>query len=253
MNSTGEATLNQLWCFMSEETIKLITHQSTTGDSPLRQLISRKWLIALSLLFGIGVCTYLKIHNNPQRQARLQVEKLGGWTGRAHSFWQVFGIRLPIRFDYGNTVQLVLDRPSITDEDVIPILLALPDLDVVKLDYSQISDDTLNALPERGISELSLVNTPVSDDGMRAVAMSCTYHCSVDLTGTEISDVGLKELENVSDMGRIKLSGTKITDAGFLSFVRNGPTCVIDVRGTDLSPEAVEQARQIKAPNLIQY
>lgn len=207
---------------------------------------NRRVLIPLFLM--LSFVTYVSLHGQTERHAIKVVEELGGWTSKEHS------IRVPwvnqTLLNYGNLDAVILNRPSITDEDVIPILNDLPYIRSIHLDVCGITDQTLKHIGGRSWYSVSLLGTGVTDAGMESLA-SCPSIEILILTGTSIGDEGLKSLANRQRIGHLNLSGTKITDAGFLNFIRTGPPCVIVIKDTNISPEAIAQARTLTAPTFI--
>ncbi len=214
--------------------------------TPRQWLGDRRVLIPVLLMFSIVAYAYL--HGQTQRRAMKAVEQLGGWTSKERSIYLPWWDRELL--SYGNLRTVVLNRPSITDEDVIPILNDLPDIRCIHLDVCGITDQTLEHIGGRSWYSVSLLGTGVTDAGMESLG-SCPSVDMLNLTGTSIGDGGLKSLAKIKHIGHLDLSGTKITDAGLLNFIRTGPTCVIVISDTNISPEAIAKARSLSSPTFI--
>lgn len=181
---------------------------------------------------------------------RLEVQKLGGRVSASS-----FTLPAPLQafsFETGPIIQLVLNRPDITDNQVIELLRQLPDLQYVYLDSCSVSDEVLKELTSHDLQHLSVMNTNISDNGLRHLIKGRVMYLNVQ--GTNVTDAGLKTLKSVSSLGRIELGRTKITAAGLIDFVQNGPRCVINVSELPLSDETIAKAKtMVEDPNFIEH
>lgn len=223
----------------------------TSDDSASHQVVwhQSKWIRISLLVVGI-ILLYLVvvyISKAEERLARIKVGALDGGTIEA-------AITIPIPFfknvliSSGEIKGVVLNGAHVTDNDIIPLLEALPDLSALHLDSCSVTDKTLAAIKDRPIVELSLVNTLVTDEGMASI-VSIPNPMMLSLRNADITDHGLLTLGKGSFIGRLDLGGTKITDAGLIQFAKSGCRVVLTVRDTAVTKEGIEKALSLN-PNL---
>jgi Leucine-rich repeat (LRR) protein len=118
--------------------------------------------------------------------------------------------------------------------------LRLPELYSVHLMNSPISDAGLKALAEcSSPAQLVLRDCrDVSDEGL-AHLKDLIQLTSLDLSGTNITDAGLVHLQTMQRLQHLKLERTKITDAGLAHLARLSKLDHIHLAETGVNPEAV--------------
>lgn len=103
-------------------------------------------------------------------------------------------------------------------------------LESLELNHTQVVDTAVEEFRSREkLKFLSFRNTPVSDAGLRYFPASVNH---LDLSGTRISDEGIKLLMMPAPLMELKLSGTNISDKG----VEHLPmTTDLDLSGTKVT------------------
>lgn len=118
-----------------------------------------------------------------------------------------------------------LDRTGRIDSDILAALVTLPEL------------------------TLELRSLPLSDEGLKSLLAKVTL-AGLDVSGSEISDRGLRELISVPPRLRLlDLSFTRITDGGLKSIASQSELrylALIDCRVTDNSIDSLVQLRKLR-------
>jgi hypothetical protein len=88
---------------------------------------------------------------------------------------------------------------------------------VVDMKGAAVTDDLVEKLREAGrVAEIDLSNSTVTDAHlalMREKGVSLTFY-RVDLSNTAVTDAGLEKLEGLPFLVNLKLTGTRVTQAG---------------------------------------
>jgi len=139
---------------------------------------------------------------------------------------------------------LDLGKTSITDGHLHGPL-ALRNLVTLRLDLTQIGDETLAQLAAsecKGLRILSLAGTRVSDQGLKHVAGLAQLE-ELDLRATAISDEGTEHLKSLAGLKRLVLGQTGITDAGLASLSEIKGLQHLYLDGTQVTPKGLEVLR----------
>lgn len=98
---------------------------------------------------------------------------------------------------------------------------------------------------------LHLSNTKVTDNGMKWV-LSLKELCSLNLTATRITDLGMKEL-SVLPLSSLNVSGTKITDSGLIKMLSltKARMSILRVANTGITDKAVQELSACKRLHLL--
>jgi internalin A len=110
-------------------------------------------------------------------------------------------------------VALDLHDSPVTDNDMLPVL-ACTQLQMVNLSGTQVGDAGLACLRNLvGVRELWLTGTNVSDEGIKMIA-GFGHLKSISLARTQVSDAGLKQLESLTELEILHVGETSISDEG---------------------------------------
>jgi hypothetical protein len=164
-----------------------------------------------------------------------------------------------------------LNLDGIVDADAyMPYLFAFPNLEVLRLGASGITNDGLRAMPAfRRLKEIYLFGNPITDEGLVELGRMPTLEV-VGVEGSGISDGGVKILAEslprllkagliaprITDQGmktlaaslpllrELRLYGTAITESAVPWLARLTRLEKLDLRGTSLSGDAVDRLRR---------
>lgn len=113
----------------------------------------------------------------------------------------------------------------------------------------RIDPDILTALQPLPELTLELRSVPLSDEGLKSLVAKVTL-AGLDLSGSEISDCGLREFGSVPPRLRLlDLSFTRITDEGLKSIASQSELrhlALIECRVTDSSIDSLMQLRKLR-------
>ncbi|MDW7996018.1 MAG: hypothetical protein RMI91_15330 [Gemmatales bacterium] len=134
----------------------------------------------------------------------------------------------------------------------------------LRLSYDQITDSTLATLREAGllhtlsrtsvpnnkrprnaeeVTELDLSGTRVTDAGLKELA-ALKKLTELNLQRTPITDAGLKELAALQNLRKLQLWNTRITDAGLKELARLKSLAVLCVGGTKVTQRGIAELRE---------
>jgi hypothetical protein len=136
---------------------------------------------------------------------------------------------LCVRLDLGPRDKIVNGQRHVTltgwDRDDYSVLRLLPDVSVLQMANSDVTDQVLERL--RGIDSLQ----------------------ELDLNGTQVTDTGLAILRELPALTALRLARTNITDKGFRDVLLTKDSLMqLDLQHTQVSREAVKMWRGAK-PN----
>ena len=158
---------------------------------------------------------------------------------------------------------LYLDRTKVTDEG-LKDLAPLRKLTTLYLDRTKVTDRTLAVLREinllhamtnayaasgsrpskpEDVTRLNLSGTQVTDKGLKELG-ALKNLAGLDLSGTKVTDEGLKELAPLQNLTRINLSGTKVTDAGLKALAALKNLTTLDLDGTRVTDAGVKELQK---------
>ncbi|XZE52924.1 protein kinase domain-containing protein [Planctomycetaceae bacterium SH139] len=143
---------------------------------------------------------------------------------------------------------LDVNGTNVTEDGLMQVLPKLKNLRTVSLDDLPVTDRTMDVVAKLPLSgTLSLKNTMITDAGLsrfRDMKVS-----SLDLSGTEVSDEGMRYLQNVfNDSGNFTLSlaGTRVTDAS-LKYLEGKPCWNLDLSNTTVGDGGIDSLRKLKS------
>ncbi|MBZ0189556.1 MAG: hypothetical protein K8F91_25140 [Candidatus Obscuribacterales bacterium] len=111
-----------------------------------------------------------------------------------------------------NAEKIVFDYYEMTD-DSLAYLASMKQLKTLSLSFTRISDKGLAHLTGLPLLDLSLVETAVTDQGLKELGKINSLRF-LDLSATDITDRGLPYLRPLSSLSDIHLTATHITDNG---------------------------------------
>jgi predicted Ser/Thr protein kinase len=116
-------------------------------------------------------------------------------------------------------VQVVLSGRPATDDD-LAVLSAFPDLEVLDLSRTQVTDAGMRRLAGlKRLRELVLFKTAVGDAGMQAVGQLTALE-TLELQFTGVGDAGLGRLTGLARLRDLSLVRTRVTSAGMAHVAR---------------------------------
>jgi hypothetical protein len=120
------------------------------------------------------------------------------------------------------------------------------------------ADETKDAVSDAGLrhvaglAELEYLafsaGHPHVTDASAEYIGKCRQLETLDLSGTRITDVGLRQLRGLSRLRKLKLSGTKINDAAILHLARLSSLEVLTLQSTHITNEGMQKLR-LALPN----
>lgn len=118
----------------------------------------------------------------------------------------------------------------------------------------QIDDEILKAMANKELSELSILNSSITDAGLEHLA-SYSSLTTAGLANSRITDRGLKVLSELKNLTHLDLSNTAITDDGLRQYYLSTDFMSLKelrLGGTQVSAPAVKEFQQ-KHPKLVVY
>jgi hypothetical protein len=131
-----------------------------------------------------------------------------------------------------------------TDADM-EYLDSLPGLRMLRLGGANISDVGLRHLAAltTSLEDLSLSRTQVDDVGLENIQALTQLH-RLSFYATNVSDAGLKCLKPLTKLRTLSLGKTKITDAGLQHLAGLNQLQVLDLTGTQATDQGVKMLQQ---------
>ncbi|MGL6074206.1 MAG: hypothetical protein ACRC8S_08595 [Fimbriiglobus sp.] len=132
-------------------------------------------------------------------------------------------------------------------------LLALPTFTWLSLSLPGFADADLIKLPPcPSLTTLNLSETDVGDPSVAWLRASCASLTHLDLTGTQITDRGMKCLARMPNLQELLVDGTAITEAGLVAWHGAGRLRCLSVRKTAVSLDALDLLKS-SLPNAAQF
>jgi hypothetical protein len=152
-----------------------------------------------------------------QKEALAAIEEAGGSVGYEFYTPPSGGnprgpawLRTPLGNDFFNDPV----GASLIDDTEMERLKDLPQLQLLLLDHSRITDAGLASLAELSeLQSLLLDKTPITDAGLEHLA-GLSQLQSLSLDNTRVTDVGLVHLARLSQLRTLWLKNIKVTDSG---------------------------------------
>jgi len=138
-----------------------------------------------------------------------------------------------------NLANLDLDGTRITPEG-IKELKALKELHYIHLANDQITDKMLKGLHEAKL--LHALHTAYAKDFKRPTGEDALYRLS--LSKTPITDAGIKELKDLTNIGELALEATNVTDAAIPDLKELKSLKRMDLKDTKITNEGFEDLRK---------
>ena len=181
-----------------------------------------------------------------QRVAVEEIERLGGDV-RYEFLEDLTTPKWQRRFlgqDFFGKVNSVFIVSSGFDDDKATCLTGLPDLELLTLDLTQISDHGLRYIEElTSLRILSLSDLEITDAGLEHLEGLIRLK-DLDLSRTPITDAGLVHLRGLENLRTLVLNRTQVSDAGleYLEGMIGLKKLCLD--GTQVTPEGVERLQE---------
>lgn len=104
-----------------------------------------------------------------------------------------------------------------TDADwiaALPLLLKLPTVKLISIEYAEITPQTLQSLSRfPGLEHLLLRGCAIADEDLRALA-SVPKLQSLDLSNTQVTGAGFRSLRSLPQLKHVNLDGTPMSEEG---------------------------------------
>ena len=165
-----------------------------------------------------------------QQVAIREIDRLGGivHTTRGGPQWlrSLTGDDWMRPFDRAWRVIVIM--PEDDADAILSHAAKLGQLEVVRLDFTQVTDRGLSQIKDlRELKILDLNYTKTTDAGLVNLK-GMSDLAEVFLNGTQVTDAGLRELTGLIKLKRIWLKKTKVTDAGVAEMKRALPDLDIE-------------------------
>lgn len=219
----------------------------------------RRWLLAglFTLCVGMVVVALFTIVGvrwiMPARRQRAAVEMvraLGGdvsW-GNADQSWDIRIMRDWLPQDYPAEVRAVDLRNSTAGDMDMGRLSVLPELAVLFLMHTQVSDAGIAQFRgHRTLEMLHLEHTAVTDAGLAHLG-GLPELSFLFLENTQVTDAGVVHLKGLQKLKWLDLTGTRVTDTGLLRLKGLTSLETLDLRGTQGTDAGVAKL-QAALPN----
>ena len=187
-------------------------------------------LIALVVLFDVGC----NPPPNPMDQAAAEIKKLGG----------------QVKIEDGRTTVDMRYNSRFTDEE-LSLLDKFPKLVDLTLESLPITDEGMNKLePLKYVSRFILNESGITGKGLKTLTQFPLRRTISDagLRGLPLTDEDAQTLTEFPRLGRLDISGTKITDRG-LETLSALPLTMINVKGTKITEAGIAALKAAK-PNV---
>jgi Leucine-rich repeat (LRR) protein len=157
----------------------------------------------------------------------------------------------------------------VTDDENIKVLASLPALSEFqiggrriteaalailstrpRLDFLALRNTSIQSLHPLGaqvtkLQRLELSGSPISDKGLRPLSSAATLML-LDLSNTEVTDAGLAIIGELPALRGLLLNGTQITGDGLASLTKSPMLMMLQLRGVELSEQGLSQLSSIK-------
>ena len=111
---------------------------------------------------------------------------------------------------------------------------------------TDVSDVGVQALPDpAAIKHLDLTLTGISDESLKFIGEECPNLTSLDLSGTLISDEGLRSLAGLSKLTTLKLTECRLTDRALKHLVKIKSLRKLDLSHTNLRGRSLDGATHV--------
>jgi hypothetical protein len=130
---------------------------------------------------------------------------------------------LPIVARLEEDVDLTANRCPITDAG-LKSLQGMTNLRFAKLARTQISDEGIKHLHDADLESLDVTGTKVSDEGLRLLAeFHPTRLKEISLDSTNVTDKGLQHLASIPSLVFVTIGETKVTPEGMTALKNKNP------------------------------
>ena len=201
-----------------------------------------------------------------------QIENVGGSVERSQSkpnrylepitsiFTREFSGEEISRVYYGNNLKTEHARALIRQEslvalsinsnvllqpDLIQELLAEDTLREASMHHTNTTDRSLRSLPNSKITELTVAYTSVTDTGVAQIAR-CKSIRHLDLSGTQVSNDGLKLLRDLPELEILRLVGIKLDRESMNIIASYQSLKSLDIHDADVSDADIQALKSCK-------
>ena len=180
-----------------------------------------------------------------QREAVSIIQRLGGYVrpeDPGPAWWETLHKLFPsVFFEAAYDVEFKSKNNAVSDADLDQIVKLLPDIEVLLLESTDVTDAglaTLNRL--KRLQYLSLSDTQVSDAGLEHLKGLNQLH-ALRLNNTRVTDTGLEHLK-LHHLRMLHLDGTQVTDAG-LEHLKGHRLAALSLNDTKITDAGLEHLR----------
>jgi hypothetical protein len=123
-------------------------------------------------------------------------------------------------------------------------------LSLLSLKRTLATGHALSSLRDNGYFNVYLDETPATDDGIIAATKRLSNLKLISLKDTGVGDASARALASLKRLDEVRLSGTRITDAGLAVF--SGHPCleIIYVERCNVAPATVNEVKNASPRNL---
>jgi len=225
-----------------------MAEQQSYGGKPRAR---RRWRLALALLCLASI--WLAYQGCVARNQRLVVQAIRDLGGEVIYDYEAKNdlIGMPVSppgpewlrdivgDDWFRSVHYVRLQGKAVTNDSLPCLERLSHLRAILLINTSVTDlSFLRRLPE--LEVLEVYRSPVSDDGLRVLPELRSLHL-LDLSETHITDEGLRFVGRLPNLQVLRVNRTRITNAGLRHLRDLHALYIVEAEGTAATAEAIRE------------
>jgi hypothetical protein len=147
---------------------------------------------------------------------------------------------------------LILDGTTVSD-DGCASLAEMPRLSLLSLNRTRVAGHGLARLRDNEHFNAYLEETPATDEGVIALAGRLSNVMRLSLNRTGVGDPAARALSRLPRLSDVRLSHTRLTDAGLSAFAGHPSLEAVYVRGCAVTRGAVKALKKASPRELVVY
>ncbi|MBA4190974.1 MAG: hypothetical protein C0467_23560 [Planctomycetaceae bacterium] len=147
---------------------------------------------------------------------------------------------------------LILDDTTVSDDGCVS-LAEMPRLSLLSLNRTRVVGHGLASLRNNEHLNAYLEGTPATDEGVTALVGRLSNLMRLSLNSTNVGDLAAQALSTLPKLSDVRLSHTKLTDAGLSAFAGHPSLEAVYARGCAVTTSTVEALRKASPRELVVY